>query len=284
MNRSLNVLYQNVRGLRTKANEFFCNVSSSIFSVVVLTETWLLPSISSKDYFPPYYNVFRSDRATRTGGGALIAVNSSFRCVRRADLETEDESVWVDLCCIGGERVLLGAFYLAPNIAPVSFQTCLASIENVISSHPRHRIMILGDFNSPGIEWGDLSISHYNTYVLQKASALLDFISFTGLEQCNHVVNSAGSLLDLCFSNIENISVNISPTGLVTPDNYHPPLSIVLPIHSDVQKAKPLVSELPNSPAIILLQVTTLVFTSTCRILIGRQSSRQMTQIFRPAN
>lgn len=106
--------------------------------------------------------------------------------------------------------------------------------------------MILGAFNSPEIGWGDISISHYDTYVLQNASALLDLISFTGLEQCNHVVNSAGSLLDLCFSNIENLSVNISPTRLVIPDNYHPPLSIVLPIQSDVQKAKPRVSKCPS--------------------------------------
>lgn len=139
MDRSLSILYQHVHGLKTKANEFFCNVSSSTFSVVVLTETWLVPSISSKEYFP--YYVFRSDCDTsglkHMGGGALIAVNSSFRCVRRADLETEDESVWVDLYCNGGKRILLGALYVGSNIAPVSFQNCLTSIENVISSHSR---------------------------------------------------------------------------------------------------------------------------------------------------
>lgn len=60
--QSLTIYYQNVRGLRTKASTFFSNVICSNYSIICITETWLEPKISTKDYFPPCFNVYRQDR------------------------------------------------------------------------------------------------------------------------------------------------------------------------------------------------------------------------------
>lgn len=111
---SFDIYYQNTRGLRTKSSEFIRNIVCSKFSAVVITETWLSDDISSSDYFPSNYQIFRSDRKLtgpkQKGGGVLVAVDHSVQCMRRADLETLDESVWLEVGLTKGEKLLIGAF------------------------------------------------------------------------------------------------------------------------------------------------------------------------------
>lgn len=54
--------YQNVRGLRTKADDFYSNVATANYPILCLTETWLDDSCASAQYFTPGYTVFRRDR------------------------------------------------------------------------------------------------------------------------------------------------------------------------------------------------------------------------------
>mgnify|MGYP005982092317 CR=1 FL=1 len=72
--------YQNVRGLKTKLNDFYCAVLSEEYPIIVLTETWLSDDIISTSVFDDRYIVFRTDRnainsVKSHGGGVLIAVN-----------------------------------------------------------------------------------------------------------------------------------------------------------------------------------------------------------------
>lgn len=154
---NLDIYYQNVRGLRTKANEFFSNVAFTADSIIVLTETWLCPDISSSDFFPPNFRVFRRDREfsnkKKTGGGVLIAVDASLPCIRRPDLETSLESVWIELQSVNGERILLGAYYLPPDTSPDEFNQCLLAIESTTSALDKFKFIVLGDFNVPNISW-----------------------------------------------------------------------------------------------------------------------------------
>lgn len=76
----LKILYQNVRGLKSKTDDFYRNVCCSQFDVIILTETWLNNGIYDKELFDPRYKVYRRDRDLITsgksdGGGVLIAVS-----------------------------------------------------------------------------------------------------------------------------------------------------------------------------------------------------------------
>lgn len=76
--KRLNIYYQNVRGLRTKTDVFYRNLSCNFYDVVVLTETWLLDGIADSELFDHRYIVWRRDREYVTtgqtrGGGVLIA-------------------------------------------------------------------------------------------------------------------------------------------------------------------------------------------------------------------
>lgn len=236
---SLEIYYQNVRGLRTKADTFFESVLSSDFSIYSITETWLCPDISSSDYFPPNFVVHRRDRegpgAKQIGGGVLIAVNSSLESVRRSDLETHPESLWVEVRCNRRERVLIGVFYLAPQIAPGEFSACLSGIERVVNEQTSARCLILGDFNAPGINWDNLHISNTNFYISQKCNMLINFTTFLGLTQHNATHNHLGNTLDLCFSDMDELSVTKSELPMVPLDKHHPALNVTYRVISGLK-------------------------------------------------
>ena len=80
----IRIYYQNVRGLRTKIDEFFIAVSDCEYDVIILTETWLKDDINSVQLFNQSYCVYRKDRIPEvTGrtreGGVVIAVPLSAR-------------------------------------------------------------------------------------------------------------------------------------------------------------------------------------------------------------
>lgn len=119
MGQSINAYYQNVRGLRTKTNEFLKELQLTSYDLICLTETWLWDGISSAEIFSSNYSVFRKDRdyssrGCRFGGGVLIATSSAFQAHRRYDLETYDECVWLQMECGNGQSLLVGNYYFQP--------------------------------------------------------------------------------------------------------------------------------------------------------------------------
>ena len=80
----LHIFYLNVRGLRSKVNDFYNNVCTCQSDVIVLTESWLNNDIFDSGIFPNNFIVYRHDRrllqlGMTRGGGVLIGVRNSFR-------------------------------------------------------------------------------------------------------------------------------------------------------------------------------------------------------------
>ena len=66
--------------------------------IVMVTETWLDPSIPSSDIIPTNYSVYRKDRqAGQTGGGVMIAVCNNLLSSACPDLDTDCELVWAKI-------------------------------------------------------------------------------------------------------------------------------------------------------------------------------------------
>lgn len=95
----LNICYQNVRGLRTKQENFYASLVDLVAYVVAIMETWLDEKHLDADLFPDVYCIFRADRVYSSilthGGGSALAVWSGIECRRRRDLETFPETVWI---------------------------------------------------------------------------------------------------------------------------------------------------------------------------------------------
>uniref|UniRef100_A0A6B0V6N5 Putative reverse transcriptase n=1 Tax=Ixodes ricinus TaxID=34613 RepID=A0A6B0V6N5_IXORI len=224
------VFYQNVRGLRTKPAIFFNNVVLAYYDIISLSETWLNSSFASLDYFPPEYTVFRRDRdyeklSVKFGGGVLTAVKKHLRANRRFDLEFEWESVWIEIPLRDNSSLLIGTFYFPPNVDGSKFSDQLDMLGDKLDVD-QHRILILGDFNIPEINWHLVHPSLFAHSASFKANALFSFVNLLGFTQTNGLHNSAGHVLDLALANFPIDSLMSVSDPLVLPDVWHVPFSV----------------------------------------------------------
>ncbi|XP_053686381.1 uncharacterized protein LOC128735925 [Sabethes cyaneus] len=236
------IFYQNIRGLRTKVDDFFVSVCDTEFDVIILTETWLNDQICSPQLFGTSYNVYRNDRdaestGKKRGGGVLIAVSNRISSSRTSsNVECEIEQLWVDIAA-GCRTIRLGAVYLPPDVSSSviaiekHINSALAVSEN-LQPHDFH--LIFGDFNQPSLLWkrahnGKLYVDpEYSAYTTAN-SALVDGMTVLGMEQINHVSNAYGRTLDLVFANgsaIDFCDIAEAAEPLTNADEHHPPLLV----------------------------------------------------------
>lgn len=157
---SLRIYYQNVRSLRSKADDILTATCEADHDVIVLTETWLNDQFHSAQFFGNHYTVYRKDRCAVStgksrGGGVLIAVSN--RLISDvAPIVTDDlEHLWITLQC-SNRRLWIGVAYLAPDISSdVSTIDRHLSAVNTVTSAMRYGDVhvLLGDYNQPHLCW-----------------------------------------------------------------------------------------------------------------------------------
>ena len=117
---SLSVLYQNVRGLRTKLNEFKQNLNVNHPDIVFITESWLNDNIFDHEIIDlNQYSIFRRDRQTTgckklDGGGVLIAVKNKFCAYPLPQFQSDAEDIWVAIRLDGNRLLYVCCVYLPP--------------------------------------------------------------------------------------------------------------------------------------------------------------------------
>ncbi|XP_055537768.1 uncharacterized protein LOC129725703 [Wyeomyia smithii] len=120
LSSTLQIYYQNVRGLRTKIDQVFLATAELDYDIYVFAETWLDDSIQSAQLFCNGYRVFRVDRCTtnstrRRGGGVLIAVKRKYGSSAVQNLPvTTIELLWVKVT-IERVELYICALYIPPD-------------------------------------------------------------------------------------------------------------------------------------------------------------------------
>lgn len=77
--RPVDILYQNVRGLRTKTTKFMALLLSSSSDLFAITETGCNASIQDAELVPSGFSIIRCDRTDgRKQGGALLVATPRF--------------------------------------------------------------------------------------------------------------------------------------------------------------------------------------------------------------
>ena len=232
---SLSVLYQNVRGLRTKLNEFKQNLNVNHPDIVFITESWLNDNIFDHEIIDlNQYSIFRRDRQTTgckklDGGGVLIAVKNKFCAYPLPQFQSDAEDIWVAIRLDGNRLLYVCCVYLPPGDieAHVSFSSQLDSSGSNLDNK---ELLILGDFNLSSIQWVNVNQNNYlDPYnVESKYSQLIDNLSILNCMQFNTVLNQKNKLLDLIFCNSTNISeVNHCSSSLVQEDVHHPTIEFL---------------------------------------------------------
>ena len=212
-----------IRGKLFEFNSHFDVFSSqNDFDVISVTETWLNESVYDQEIlFNSDYNIFRRDRNSSTstkkdGGGVLLAVNSRLASLRRCDLETNMEILWVEIRVDVSRSVFLGTVYLPPNSDLSVVSNFDASVDKVrAEAKSKDSIIILGDFNMSDAVWEHHDDVEYavctNSYcVSRKTSAILDCIESNELRQHNALPTCNNRPLDLVLTN--DLPASISHT------------------------------------------------------------------------
>lgn len=232
-NSDLFIYYQNVRGLRTKTLDFFASVVDCTYDIICITESWLSSDVFDNELFPDFYSVFRADRKfdilnKNRGGGAILALQSKYfsQLINVDRIVSDCPQIDIVGCLIKFNHVqfIIYVLYIPPDISFTDFETFLSLFEEINVSYNLN-IIIVGDFNSPHFTDDTVNDS--------KTRALLHFSHFLGLEQVNSVRNSRLRLLDLIFTNIEDITISRDESPLVSEDNDHPSIQLVLPYSAE---------------------------------------------------
>ena len=211
----LSIYYQNVRGINTKIDVFTRNLALSDYDIFTLSETWLSNNVTDAEFgLCANYQVFRCDRCSIRGtgirgGGVLIAVKNKFPS-RRLHLNNNSiEQLYIEIS-INSFSLIIGTVYLPPRSDIAVYNNHFDLLDNLMSNNPNSKFLILGDYNLPNIQWITVNnniipdLSNVNNF----NSNILTSLSYINLTQHNLVYNRSGSMLDLVFSNINNVIVS----------------------------------------------------------------------------
>ena len=139
----LKLLNVNCQSLKNKRGAFQNLVDGCNPDIVVATETWLTPEqadgeIGEEGRFSEEYSVHRRDRSVSPGGGVLVAIRRDLNGVRRVDLETDCELLWVKIDIIGSKSLYVGGFYRPHVNDKVSAESLKNSLSRIIDKTNSH--------------------------------------------------------------------------------------------------------------------------------------------------
>lgn len=192
------LFHSNVRSLSKNYDELTncLNLAEVQFSIVALTETWLVNS--NKDLYPlTGYNSLHAVRNDRRGGGVALFARQDLMLKHRPDLDTftpDLESVFAEITLPNSSNFVVGVLYRPPNGNHEYFLGALQNTLNIIQRQ-RKKCYILGDFNidmlptSVNAMMTDfLDVMHAHTFI-----ALIDCVT--------RVDGHSSTLLDQIFTN-----------------------------------------------------------------------------------
>ena len=167
---------------------------------IALTETWLSPHISDAQVHLTGYDLVRSDRRGRLGGGVLLYVSNHFPI---SDCDVFDDGTCQALSCtLTTLKLSIIVLYRPPNADISSFNEALKFISSKTDSLPHNfQTIMCGDFNFPHIDWelGELMVG-MSQYANISAQKLIDFSNYNMFSQYVKCPTRGNNILDLFFT------------------------------------------------------------------------------------
>ncbi|KAL5268182.1 hypothetical protein ACHWQZ_G002141 [Mnemiopsis leidyi] len=179
---------------------------------IAITESWLKGYVTDAQVSIDNYQVFRSDRPDRVGGGCLLYVHDQL-VVTKTD-HYEDKSNNMILCYAKSCNTLFAVVYRPPGQDTPGFKSVLDRIQENIDSLSEDStspdIYISGDFNYPNIDWDMGNESEPLERDLQ------EFIDRNFLTQVVNSPTRENNVLDIVLTNVPRYvtEVKVTPTSL----------------------------------------------------------------------
>jgi hypothetical protein len=172
--------------------------------IISICETWLLPSFDDANILSPHlYKIIRKDRPSK-GGGVLTAVRNTIYSIERPDLQTpcqnDNEIVVAEVRPNPNKKMYVLSCYKSQADNEVVFLDNLeTTIANCISTGCLD-LLILGDFNFPGLKWD----TGPDTKITDNSNRFQNILRTYGLCQYNkNPSTKAGNILELILTNMD---------------------------------------------------------------------------------
>ncbi|KAI8516782.1 hypothetical protein Bbelb_053630 [Branchiostoma belcheri] len=175
--------------MRNKTAELATVLDTYKPDIVAGTESWLNQDIASSEIFPSNYIAHRKDKLAKE----VVP-----------DLDTDCEVLWTQTQLAGKKPLIIGAYYRPPSDQGNSLDELDMSIGKMGSKINSDNVIILGDFNTPGIKW-DTTVADNSQAYTGQAEKLLHLMDNHGLFQTVEEPTINGNLLDLVLVNNPNI-------------------------------------------------------------------------------
>ena len=244
--------------------------------MIALTETWFTHDRIYLERVKGVYNILRTDRNTtetkkETGGGCALLVRKDLQIVKLKIANKKFETVWVKIS-LGKSKIIVGLHYIPQFILPQEFSDYTEQIlENFLKT--QEKILIIGDFNIPGVNWNNRSINVENYYIKQKGLKLLELAAILRCSQHNtsYDKDDETKVLDLVLTNIGECELDTNIDSLVKQDIYHPPFVFTI-------------KDSPSVESVIMLQKPIYKFSCCNFLLLYNELNRMFSEFDMESN
>ena len=180
--------------------------------IVSVTESWGKEKILDSHFNLDKFNMYRDDRKGKKGGGTILYVSSEIeqRSCKPLNTGGYESSTWCWIIEKGGKKILVGSVYRSPDSTPENDELLLKKIEQANEIAGDNRLLLLGDFNLPGIDWRDRDLKRGARRIER---SMLDVVNdcflYQHVKEDTRFMNEQSSNLDLAFTKEERDVRNI---------------------------------------------------------------------------
>jgi len=194
----LTLLLLNAQSITAKKASFGNLLNEHNPDIIAISETWLNPDISSSEFLPLEYNIFRKDRSDDYGG-ILLACHNSLNC-QILTCNSDSEAIACQLTSDVHESFIICVFYQPPNRSLECITNLYNYFKTIMDHYPHSPIWIAGDLNLPNIDW---EINHINgsAYPSNLCETIIELILEYGLTQSVNTATRENNILDVFFTN-----------------------------------------------------------------------------------
>jgi len=157
-NVQFRLLNTNVMGLiawSSKKDELQLLLNNHEIGIMGITETWGRSVDSDSEFDFTGFKLYRKDRSAvnnKKGGGVALYVKDDLISVECTELnEKHCESVWCKVFFTQTDYIIVGLCYRSNNAGKTEVTEMFECIK--LASEMKQPMLIMGDFNYPGINW-----------------------------------------------------------------------------------------------------------------------------------
>ena len=179
--------------------------------IVGVTETWGKERLEEKDFELKDYTQYRNDRSDGYGGTILyVKQEIEQRVCRPLNTPGFDNSAWCWIVEKGGKKTLVGSVYRSPNSSEENDNLLLDKLLLANEIAGDNRVLIMGDFNLPNIDWEDRDLRRGARKVEEQILEVInDCFLYQHVKEDTRFMNEQSSSLDLIFTKEEGDVMNV---------------------------------------------------------------------------